>query len=290
MNTIDWIQTLPTLPPRPEDGHKGTFGTVLVLGGSPLMVGAPALCATAALRSGAGLVKVIGDLSWLSQVLAIQPSATGLDRADLQELQPKDGSVWAVGPGLGTDAQAAREVAIALRSDRPVVLDADGLNLVAQNNADELDQVLEARLAPTVLTPHPGEFRRLAEVFDIEGDPTDPESRPEAAAALARATGAVVLLKGQHTIVTDGQRAYRNPTGSPALATAGSGDVLTGLIAGLLAQGAQPLEAAIAGAYVHGHAGQQWADQYGPRGLLAMELADRLPLSFKAYPQGPGLK
>lgn len=283
---MEWIETLPPLPPRPDEGHKGTFGTVLVLGGSALMTGAPALCATAALRSGAGLVKVVGDPAWLPGVIAIQPSVTGVDRAGLDDLPLKSGSVWAVGPGLGTGAAASEAVLLALRTDRPMVLDADGLNVVAKADHRKHRAALTNRQAATVLTPHPGEFRRLAIAYGIDLDPTDPAQRPDATAALAAVTGAVVLLKGQHTIVADGRRAYRNLTGSPALATAGTGDVLTGLIAGLLAQGADVFAAAVAGTHVHGHAGQRWAQQNGTRGLLAMDLAHALPESLRGYPGG----
>ncbi len=108
-------------------------------------------------------------------------------------------------------------------------------------------------------------------------DPTDPERRPAAAAALSEATGAVVVLKGQHTVVSDGRRIYRNMTGNPALATAGTGDVLTGVVAGLMAQGAGPWEAATAGVHLHGRAADRWAQRHGTRrGLLAMELADEV--------------
>ncbi|MEM7624565.1 MAG: NAD(P)H-hydrate dehydratase [Planctomycetota bacterium] len=282
------IELLPALPSRPADGHKGTFGTVLVLGGSPLMFGAPALCATAALRSGAGLVKVVGDPAWLTGVITIQPSVTGVDRASLGDLEMKAGTVWAVGPGLGTEASAREAVRVALRSDRPVVLDADGLNTVAAGGSRQHRETLATRRGGTVLTPHPGEFRRLAAAYGIDQDPTDPEQRPDAAAALAHATQTVVLLKGRHTVVTDGKRLYRNTTGSPSLATAGSGDVLTGLIAGLIAQGAEPFDAAVAGAYVHGLAGERWAQRHGPSGLLALDLADALPEQLRGYSAGEG--
>ena len=263
----------PDLPLRPADGHKGTFGTVIVVGGSPLMVGAPALCATAALRSGAGLVKIAGDPAWLPHVIAIQPSATAMDRADLETLEPRDQTVLAIGPGLAGSDDTVDRVHRLLAKNHPIVLDADGLNAVAQRG--QFDRPADHQ---TVLTPHPGEYRRLAEALNLgDQDPVNRKRRPAAAQALAQATNAVVVLKGQHTVVTDGQRIYTNGTGNPALATAGTGDVLTGLIAGLIAQGTSPFDAAVLGVWAHGRTADLWAMDHGPRGLLAIELANALP-------------
>lgn len=275
-SNLKWIEQLPDLPLRPDDGHKGTFGTVVVVGGSLRMPGAPALCATAALRSGVGLVKIAGALQVLSSVLAIQPSATGVGLKDLGAVKADSQSVLAIGPGLGQERGLDVMVRGFLDWPNPLVVDADGLNALAVGGRFE-----RAADQPWVLTPHPGEFRRLAESLGIEGDPIDPNQRPAAAAALARATNAVVVLKGQHTIVTDGKRAYRNDTGNPVLATAGTGDVLTGLIAGLIAQslpqGGDVFDAAVLGAYLHGSAADAWKIKHGSRGMLAMELAGELP-------------
>lgn len=275
-SNLKWIEQLPDLPLRPEDGHKGTFGTVVVVGGSLRMPGAPALCATAALRSGVGLVKIAGALQVLSSVLAIQPSATGVGLKDLGAVKGDGQSVLAIGPGLGQERGLDVMVRGFLDWPNPLVVDADGLNALAAGGPFK-----RAADQPWVLTPHPGEFRRLAESLGIKDDPTDPNQRPAAAAALARATHAVVVLKGQHTIVTDGRRAYRNDTGNPVLATAGTGDVLTGLIAGLIAQslrqGGDVFEAAVLGAYLHGSAADAWKMKHGSRGMLAMELAGELP-------------
>ncbi|MBB6428794.1 NAD(P)H-hydrate dehydratase [Algisphaera agarilytica] len=272
---LDWVESLPALPPRPEDGHKGTFGTVVVVGGSLRMPGAPALCATAALRGGVGLVKVAGALQVLASVLAIQPSATGIGLKDLGGAKGDGKTVIAIGPGLGQEKGFDVLVRGFLDWPNPLVVDADGLNALAIGEAFE-----RSSDKPWVLTPHPGEFRRLAEQLGIEGDPTDPQQRPDAAAALARATGAVVLLKGQHTIVSDGHRVYRNTTGNPVLATAGTGDVLTGLIASLLAQGCDAFDAGVLGAHLHGSAADAWRDANGSRGMLAMELAGELPAAI----------
>ncbi|MEM6459080.1 MAG: NAD(P)H-hydrate dehydratase [Planctomycetota bacterium] len=273
-----WIEQLPPLPGRPDDGHKGTFGTVVVVGGSGRMIGAPALTATAALRSGAGLVKVAAEVDVARAVTSIQPSVTGLAAAGLAELRGLPRVVLAVGPGWGSGDDVDARLADLGVWPNPIVLDADGLNALARLSVGAVSGG-----GPRVLTPHPGEYGRLAEAFGLDGDPVDPQRRPAAAAALAEAAGAVVLLKGRHTVVTDGRRFYRNATGNPALATAGTGDVLTGLIAGLIAQGTDPFDAAVAGAWVHGRAGDRWAEAHGRRGLLATELADRLPAVLREY-------
>ncbi len=270
------------LPSRPRDGHKGTFGTVIVVGGCPTMVGAPALCSAAAFRAGAGLVKLATLAQVLPHALTIEPGATGIvllgrTREDLRLLDradPDARAVLAVGPGMG-DAWPMTLVTSLLRGPRPVVLDADGLNRLAAFGRPRLGD------APLVMTPHPGEFRRLAQPLGIAADPTNVKQRPQAAAALAQAHRAVVVLKGYRTVVSDGTRRYINTTGNPALATAGSGDVLTGVIAALLAQGMAPFDAAALGAYLHGLAGDMWAEYCGPSGLTARDLALQLPSAIE---------
>jgi NAD(P)H-hydrate epimerase len=154
----------------------------------------------------------------------------------------------------------------------PVVLDADGLN-----NLAAMGGLRDAIHAPLVMTPHPGEYARLATAMGLVCDPLEPGRRPDAAVELARACQAVVVLKGRHSIVTDGRRVYVNSTGNPALATAGSGDVLTGTVAGLIAQGLRPLDAAVLAVHLHGAAADRWAAAHGPAGLAARDLASLLP-------------
>ncbi len=280
------VTSLPHVPHRPDEGHKGTFGTVIVVGGSPTMPGAAALCAASALRAGAGLVKIAAPAPVLPVAITIEPSATGvvLDDAQRDDAQainaadPRGDAVLAVGPGMGVNDRTQRLVTALLAGTRPMVLDADGLNVLAESG--------ETRTGdgpPLVMTPHPGEFARLARPLGISDDPTDPQTRPTAAAKLAQAHHAVVLLKGRHTVVTDGTRIYTNTTGNPALATAGVGDVLTGLIAALIAQGMQPFDAACLGAYLHGLAGDVWRDRHGPSGLTARDLANLLPEAFQRH-------
>ena len=268
---------LPDAPARPLDGHKGTFGTVIVVGGCATMPGAPAICAGAALRAGAGLVKLATDSATLLAALSIEPSATGLilDGADsIDGADAKGDAVLAIGPGFGDAHDVDRLVLDLLGGNRRIVLDADGLNALARFGKPRPGG------APAVLTPHPGEFRRLAEAAGVDPDGTTPEARPANGAALARHHRAVVVLKGRQTVITDGQRTALNPTGNPALATAGSGDVLTGVIASLMAQGMPAFDAARLGCHVHGAAADAWAAEHGPAGLKARDLADRLPAAL----------
>lgn len=279
----EWIEieTVPPPPKRPDDGHKGTFGTVVVVGGSATMIGAPAICARAAFRAGAGLVKLAAPPAVLTHAIVIEPGATGIalqgevreQVAAIEEADSDGEAVLAVGPGLGQAPQAGDLVMALLGGRRAVVLDADGLNLLAKSKR-------KLSGTPAVLTPHPGEFKRLAAGLGITQNPVDENQRPAAAIALARAHQAVVVLKGRRTVVTDGKKLYVNTTGNPALATAGTGDVLTGIIASLIAQGMNRFDAAVLGVRAHGRAADQWSAAHGRRGLLARHLADLVPAAL----------
>jgi NAD(P)H-hydrate epimerase len=287
--------SLPSLPPRPADGHKGTFGTVCVLGGQGadprVMLGGPAFAAVGALRSGAGLAVLAVPAPLMAAGLTVAPSATGLalpvdnaGRLDpsgvaalLDDYLPKFDCL-AVGPGLGDDEPQRRIMArLISREDVPLVIDADGLNAMA--GLADFGGDLKAR---AVLTPHPGEYRRLAATLGIDADPTDAESRTAAARELAQRLGCVVVLKGAGTVVSDGINTWTNFTGNVALATAGTGDVLTGIIAGLVAQHARTgglslYDCARLGVVAHGMAADRWSVSHGDTGLLAEELLDELP-------------
>ena len=237
----------------------------MVLGGSPLMFGAPALVARAAFRGGVGLVKVVGAAGVVERVIQVEPSATGVAVEAggwveaVEAADPDRRAVLAVGPGWGDAAGA--DVAALCGLGRRVVLDADGLNALARTG----------RCLPpggtTVMTPHPGEFARLAAAAGLDAAADLP-----AAKALAAWHGATVVLKGHRTHVVDGGdgRWQTLHAGSPGLATAGTGDVLTGLLASLTAQGLPSFEAAVLAVGVHGEAGRRLGD----RGLLAREVAD----------------
>ena len=278
------VQEVPRPPDRPDDAHKGTFGTVIVVGGCATMIGAPALAGGAALRGGAGLVKIASRSEVIHPALTIEPEATGIVLPDdlgqldvvLNRADPLKKAVLAVGPGLGCEAWAGELAAMLWRSLRPAVVDADALNLLAMQDQHQPADAHAIR----VMTPHPGEFVRLAKPVGITLDPVDPRTRPEAATRLADIYQAVVVLKGAGTIVSDGDQLYVNTTGNPALATAGTGDVLTGLLASLLAQGMEPFDAAVLGVYLHGLAGDFWQNQYGSSGLTAGDLVRLLPQAF----------
>ncbi len=283
--------TLPALLQRPVDGHKGTFGTVVVVGGSWNMVGAPALAAGAALRSGCGLAKIAAPTRVVPFCLSIEPCATGIALPGPRErVQPfsvidqsaRQSDVLAVGPGMGIGPWQAHLVEAILGQPRSVVLDADGLN----NLAAHFERFRQPH-CPLVITPHPGEAQRLAEAIGIRFDPISHEGRADAAIQLAEACHAVVVLKGNHTVVTDGAHVHVNETGNVALATAGSGDVLTGLVASLIAQGMGAFEGAALGAHLHGLAGDLWAEQHGPMGMTARELLALVPQAFTRYASGP---
>jgi NAD(P)H-hydrate epimerase len=283
---LSQITELPDAPDRPSDSHKGTYGTVIVVGGSPTMLGAPALTAMAAFRSGVGLCKIAALPSILPFIISQEPSTTGifLDPAIddvlkvIDEADPGKKAVLAIGPGLGRSPANTAMVLALLQGKHPIVLDADGLNALASTG-----QPRPSPSAPLVMTPHPGEFERLAAPLGITQSPTDPVTRPQAAAALALAHKAVVVLKGHQTIVTDGWLYYLNDSGNPCLATAGSGDVLTGIIAALIAQKMPLFDAAVLAVHIHGYAADLWAQRNGPAGMTAQSLTRRLPAAFNSH-------
>lgn len=277
----------PPLPDRPREGHKGLFGRVLVVGGNDGMIGAPVLAATSALRMGAGLVQLAVPRSILSACLSITPELIGIGlgkaagKDQLLEAGEKADAI-VVGPGLGRTPEAMGRVQRLVRLAKPMVIDADGLNLLS-----DLKRWPTYFKGRAVLTPHPGEMARLGKLLDRTGPvPTDEAGRTELAAVAAEVFGQVVLLKGDRTIVTDGRRVYVNTTGDSSLSKAGSGDVLCGVIATLLAQQVDPFAAAAAGAYLHGRAGELAGEKLGRRCVLARDVIDTLPEAIAEYERG----
>ena len=289
---MQMIDTLPSPPVRPAAAHKGTFGRVLVIGGSRGMSGAPSLAGLGALRGGAGLVYVAVPSEILPIVAAIEPSyltiplATDEEHGCLsadglkglrQACEGKD--AIALGPGLAT-SRGVTAIVTALFAEltQPMVVDADALNvLAAQKPGFSKEAGLLKAAGPRILTPHPGEFARLIG-RDIA---TVQSQRAKLAAEFAAAHGVIVLLKGQGTVITDGDRVAINRTGNPGMATGGSGDVLTGLIAALLAQGLPPFEAAQLGAHLHGLAGDLAASELSQPGLIASDLPRYLAAAWR---------
>ncbi|MBL8851674.1 MAG: NAD(P)H-hydrate dehydratase [Planctomycetaceae bacterium] len=273
------------LPDRPADGHKGTFGSVLIVAGSLGMSGAAALAGLGALRGGAGLVYLAVPESIAPIVASIEPSyltiplpedKTGklsiaacphlFDRGRFME-------AVAIGPGWGQSDDLRRIVTqMYAQLECPMVVDADALNLLAG-----APESLSEHAGQRILTPHPGEFARL----DNVDTPLIQADRRSIAAAFAERTRTVVLLKGRETVITDGKTTYVNPTGNSGMATGGTGDVLTGLITALLAQGLPPLEAARTGAYLHGLAGDLAASHFSEPALIASDLPRYLGRAWK---------
>ena len=289
-------------------GHKGTFGTVLVIGGSCLvpseapsravrMFGGAALAALAALRSGCGLARLMTPAPLLDAALSVAPVCTGVPMpvdtageiiphlaAQALDHQLAQCHAVVIGPALGGGLAVEQLVLRALGQDRvPVVADADALNALARTTDFARD--LRAAL---VLTPHPGEFERLAGPLGITHDATHEQQRPLAAQSLAQRLGATVVLKGARTVVSDTHDHWTLDRPNPALATGGSGDILAGIIAGLIAQthASNPrpslYDLARAGAWAHAEAARRWTEtSHAGSGMLASDLLDLLPQSIE---------
>ena len=277
---LEAVQIRQLLPVRPRFSHKGDFGRVLLVCGSVGFTGAAALAARAALRTGAGLITVATPRQVWPIVAAkldepmVMPMAE--DKAGRLSLQAApalaqllaEADACLIGPGLGRSEELDALVAALVGEARcPVVLDADGINAMAGH----IDRLREAA-CPLILTPHDGEFLRLSPSAALP--PADFDTRADRAMMLARQLGAVVLLKGYRTAITDGKRLYRNETGNPGMATGGSGDVLAGMLVSLLGQGLAPLEAAAAAAWLHGAAGDRCAAERREYGMTPSDLID----------------
>jgi ADP-dependent NAD(P)H-hydrate dehydratase len=277
--------TLPAIPRRPADGHKGTFGKVIVIGGSIGMSGAVSLASVSALRTGSGLVTAAIPRAIQNVVAGYEPCVMTIGLKDdpetgLSEVSEEtilsliDGrDALAIGPGLGKGAAAAWLVESLLRLVKcPLVVDADGLNLAA-----EARLFIRERQCPCVITPHPGEFARLTgrSIVEIE------KHREEIAQEFAESHSLVVALKGPGTIVTDGVRLFRNTTGNSGMGTGGSGDVLTGIVVSLLGQQLPAFEATALAVHAHGLAGDVAAEQYTERGMIASDLLKCLPEAWR---------
>jgi NAD(P)H-hydrate epimerase len=279
-------------PPRAPGAHKGTFGHLLVIAGSVGKTGAAVLAATAALRTGAGLITVATPAPALPAVAAgraelmtepLPTDSTGtLDAGAVTRALAlaKDRDAVVLGPGLGQEAATRAFVRdFVHRCPTPLLVDADGLNALAASPKEKSATDALRRSSPTVVTPHPGEMARLAGSSTSEVQ----RRRLETARAFAMETGAVVVLKGQRTLVArpDG-RAAVNPTGNPGMATAGTGDVLSGIAGALLARGCDAWTASTAGVYLHGRAGDEAAARMGQESLVAGDLVDHLPRAFRS--------
>ncbi len=279
------IGPLPALPQRPVSSHKGSFGTALIVGGSRGMAGAVTLAGLAALRGGSGLVFVAAPENICPVIAAAEPSyltvslnedsAGQLTMASLPAIQEQLDRCTAVGigPGLG-ESQLLDQLIASLYAETPqsLVVDADALNALARQ-----PEIIARHEGPRILTPHPGEMSRLAQTTtqDVQ------ENRESLARVFAREHNCIVVLKGHGTVVSDGTRLFVNTTGNSGMATGGSGDVLTGLITSLLAQGMQPFEAAQLAVHIHGKAGDLAAEHFGKHGLIASDLPHYVAMALK---------
>lgn len=287
------LEPLARLPQRPADGHKGTFGSVLVVGGCAhgprRMLGGAMLAARAALRSGAGRVIAAVPEPLVGEALVVLPEATvvALPTDSRGELEPSraaeaidaalaEARAVVLGPALGTGEAAGRVVMrLVALGGVPRVVDADAI----RHFASHADAARDLR-GTVVFTPHPGEARVLAESLSLDIDCLERATRPAAAVTLAQRLGSVVVLKGAGTVTSDGLRAWRCDAGNAALATGGSGDVLAGVVGGFLAQfggSLSPGDIAALAVEAHARAGDLWRAEHGDAGMLAHEIADRLP-------------
>jgi NAD(P)H-hydrate epimerase len=296
------------LPPRPKGSHKGTFGKVLVVAGSTNYTGAPCLAGMAALRVGAGLVTMAVPSSVYPIIASkltettflLLPSEIGSIIPDALEILSENWPSYQVillGPGIGRDKQTVQFVHQLVRGKwergkigfvggqevplpplPPMVIDADGLNALA-----ELPRWWEELKGVNVLTPHPGEMSRLSGIPAEEIN----RRRPEVAQEKAKEWGQIVVLKGAYTCIASPEgTVYINPFANPAMATAGSGDVLAGAIAGFMAQELDPLKAAVVGVYIHSLAGEMVREEKGEAGPVAGDLLEKLPLAIRKLKGG----
>lgn len=282
--TAEWLAT--KKPFRAKDAHKGTFGTLSVRVGSFGMVGASAMCARAALRSGVGLVQFASDKIWVPSLMTLCPESIaqifpeGCEQKIRfwRKILTEHGAV-VVGPGLKpTEKNILRELLFLVESVPSLLLDAGAITIMSQYSdlfSEALKKRKESLVDPVVLTPHPGEFSRLAPKWDKS-------DRTKVPLKYATENGVVLVLKGHRTAVfsPDGQH-FVNMTGNNGLAKAGSGDVLSGIIGGFLAQKISPLDAAVAGVYFHGLAGDIISERMGCRAMQPTDLFQALPDAYE---------
>jgi len=257
---------------RPKESHKGDFGRILIVAGSPGMAGAAVLCGKAALKSGAGLVEYYAPEEIFPILQTAVPEATCKRRTIPPDIKKCD--AVALGPGLGGSVQNRKLIVDLLDSYKgPLVIDADGINTIVSENL--FDDLIHSE-ADIVVTPHPGEAKRLLGIDVIT-------SREKTALMIAKTFNVTAVLKGAGTLTAlPGGEVFLNDTGNPGMATGGAGDVLTGIIAALMGQKLGATDAAAAGAYIHGLAGDIAAAEIGMTGMTAMDICDFTAKAFKS--------
>lgn len=269
------IEVKGILKAREKDSHKGTYGKVGIIAGSKGMVGANYLSSMAALRTGSGLVyslvpsELVDIMS--NKFIEVIVKEIKEDTNVLELVKGVEG--LAIGPGLGIDNKKTNMVRdLLLYYDNPIVLDADGINCLADN-----PEILKSRKGATIITPHPGELAKLLNksIKEIQ------ENRIFYSKYTSNKYNIITLLKGNNTIVTDGDSVYINSTGNPGMATAGSGDLLTGMIISFICQGISPINSAMLGAYVHGLAGDMASLDNSEYGLISSDILEYIPKAMK---------
>lgn len=282
-------------PPKRElDSHKGTFGSVLVIAGSSSMRGAAAFAALGALRSGAGMVRVASVEKCVDTVSVLVPEATYIElesddygymlydssRDALLEAMKKSDSI-VIGPGMGVTNDTVEIVRLVVQNaDVPVIIDADGINCIVRDI-----EILVGKSSDVIITPHPGEMARL-----LKCEPKMiNDNRIMVAEKYAEKYGITVVLKGAGTIIADSRRTASNHTGNPGMSRGGSGDVLAGIIGSAAAQGYAPHDAACAGVYIHGLAGDSAAEKLGQEAMLPRDIIDCLSDSFRILKEKRGM-
>jgi NAD(P)H-hydrate epimerase len=253
------------------------FGRVLIVGGSMEMIGAPVMAGEAALRMGSGLVQIAMPAAVLAAALSVVPELIGLSldesAASTRKLldAAEKADVLAIGPGLGQSKSIGKRLNALFRMDKPMVVDADALNYLSSLKAWP-----KFFAAHAVLTPHPGEMKRLAKLIGRDRVPEDEKGRIEIACQAAKAFGQIVVLKGHRTVVTDSRKVYVNHTGDSSLSKAGAGDVLSGILASLIGQGMDRFDAACAAVHLHGKCGEMAGRRLGRRSVLATDVIDEI--------------
>jgi len=273
---------------RKKDTHKGDYGHLFILGGSPGLTGAVCLAGEAAMRSGCGLVTVgipeglneIIEIK-LTEVMSLPLPQTDKRTFSEEAIKPalnfinKRADAVLIGPGISTGIEETHRFVegIIKNTERPLIIDADAIKIISTN----LDILKESKSRGIILTPHPGEMSYLTgmEIKEIQ------RNREKVAEEFAKEYRVILILKGYRTVVTDGKEIYINLTGNPGMATAGSGDVLAGIIGGLLAQGDSAFESARDGVYIHGLAGDIAAKEFGEISLIASDIIKKLPSAFR---------
>ena len=260
---------------RNSDSHKGDYGKVALIGGSKGMCGSIYMSSLAALRTGSGLVYTVipESISEIMEIKSIENIIISIKNNNLKEESELLNKIdaFGIGPGMGKSQEFEYIDYIISNFDKPVIIDADGLNIISKN----LKRIPKNR--NIILTPHEMEMSRLTNlsVSYIH------ENRKEVAVDLAKKLGVIVVLKGSETVVTDGERVYINKTGNSGMATAGSGDVLTGIITSLLGQGYETYEAAVLGVNIHGISGDFAKYKFGEDGIIARDLIENIPFAIK---------